>query len=168
MNVTYTIFLPHWWAVERTPRIVVALPVWLCRRTSVPWIKYPKCRTPLCDLSPFDVCLIYLPLQELGISWFTDLKTVWDTSRWNITPFDVPKEAAEEEGPHTMLCHCIMFVLQYVARLWQSKVVKKGRGSPLEPANSTSTAIKPQLPISGPVSAGRNISLHIWLCQEQL
>lgn len=49
-----------------------------------------------------------------------------------------------------MLCLCIMFILQHVARLWQSRVVKKGRekdrGGPLKSPNSEGTAIKAQLP----------------------
>lgn len=171
MNDVYTALLPHsgLWKSTRTIPGQWQPFHFDCAGLVSPWIKCPKCRTPCCGLSPSYVCLIYQPLQESDTSWFIDLKTLWDITRWSITPLDVPKQAAEEEGPHIMLCLCIMFILQHVARLWQSRAVKKGRGKSrggsLKTLNSAGTAIKAQLP-DFTASLSRRKSMLIYGCHK--
>lgn len=58
-------------------------------------------------------------------------------------------QAGSKAGPHTMLCLCVRFILQHVAKFWQSCEEGKREGQ----RGSTEN---PSCPISGPVSAGRN------------
>lgn len=159
MNAVYTA-LQHHSGLQKGTRTIPGQ--WqpfpfVCAGLVPPWIKCPKYRTPCRGLSLLYVCLIYPPLQESGMSWFIGLKTLWVITGWNIKPFDVPKQAAEEEGPHTMLRLCICSMSQSSGRagLWRRE---EGRTERVhwKPQIVLVQQLKTSCLISWPVSAGRD------------